>query len=168
MTSFRPRGKWSDPGVPHKGWTCTGIEDLGDLDARCQMCESQEIRYSHRMEHPEFGVLLCGCVCAGKLEENYPAAQDRERLARLETSRRARWLENGWRRFPGEWVKRSKGIQVRIQYKLPDLAWKVYFHDFWAERAAESRRMFSSADDAKVWSWAIQEKLLAKWRKDTL
>jgi hypothetical protein len=18
----RPRGKWSDPGVPHKGWTC--------------------------------------------------------------------------------------------------------------------------------------------------
>jgi hypothetical protein len=32
-------GKWSQRGVPHKGWTCIGVEDLGREDrAICEMC----------------------------------------------------------------------------------------------------------------------------------
>ncbi len=28
-TGHTSHGKWSRPGVPHRGWTCTGVEDLG-------------------------------------------------------------------------------------------------------------------------------------------
>jgi hypothetical protein len=44
------RGKWSQPGVPHKGWVCVDIEDLGEPSLTCEMCESQNIRYVHYME----------------------------------------------------------------------------------------------------------------------
>ena len=32
MSSF---GKWSQQGVPQKGWTCIGFEDLGEPAAEC-------------------------------------------------------------------------------------------------------------------------------------
>lgn len=54
-------GKWSMPGVPHKGWTCIDIEDLGAPDAVCEMCERQDIRYVHAMEHPDYPEL---CIVA--------------------------------------------------------------------------------------------------------
>ncbi len=57
------RGKWSVPGIPHKGWHCVDIEDLGSPQETCEMCESMSIRYAHRMEHPDYpGSLLVGCV----------------------------------------------------------------------------------------------------------
>jgi hypothetical protein len=40
-------GKWIEPGVPHKGWVCVAITDLEEVDAVCEMCEVQEIRYVH-------------------------------------------------------------------------------------------------------------------------
>lgn len=54
-------GKWSVPGVPHKGWTCIDIEDLGAPDAICEMCERQDIRYVHTIQNPDYaGTLHCG------------------------------------------------------------------------------------------------------------
>ena len=48
------------------------VEDLGKVDAGCEMCETQEIRYVHHMKHPEYpGSLGVGCVCAGKIEDDY-------------------------------------------------------------------------------------------------
>ena len=47
-------GKWSRVGVPHKGWTCVNVEDLGEPEAVCEMCEIQQIRYVHWMEHQTF------------------------------------------------------------------------------------------------------------------
>jgi len=44
----RATGKWSQAGVPHRGWTCVDIDDLGEPSATCEMCETQEIRYVHR------------------------------------------------------------------------------------------------------------------------
>lgn len=74
------RGKWSQPGVPHKGWYLVDFEDLGDVDETCQMCEAMSIRYVHHMEHPEYpDVLGVGQVCASNMEEDYAAAQARER-----------------------------------------------------------------------------------------
>ncbi|GHV31592.1 hypothetical protein AGMMS4952_20620 [Spirochaetia bacterium] len=56
------RGKWSDKGVPHKGWKCIDIEDLGEPSLTCEMCESQEIRYVHYMKHPGYkDILKVGC-----------------------------------------------------------------------------------------------------------
>jgi hypothetical protein len=58
-------GKWTQAGVPHKGWTCVDIEDLGSPDHVCEMCEVQPVRYVHSMEHPNHETLRVGCVCAG-------------------------------------------------------------------------------------------------------
>ncbi|HWK94504.1 MAG TPA: hypothetical protein VNR39_03680 [Pseudolabrys sp.] len=75
-------GKWSQPGVPHKGWSCEGTDDLGpDREnwQTCEMCEAMEIRYVHSMTHPDYpGQLDCGCVCAGHMEQDLQAARDRE------------------------------------------------------------------------------------------
>ena len=91
-------GKWGQAGVPHKGWTCVDIEDLGSPDMICEMCERQEIRYVHYMKHPNYpGMLGTGCDCAGKMEEDYQAAQQRERIMQNSTQRRSRWLSRRWR-----------------------------------------------------------------------
>jgi hypothetical protein len=29
------RGKWSEPNVPHRGWHCVDIEDVGDSLETC-------------------------------------------------------------------------------------------------------------------------------------
>lgn len=91
-------GKWSKQGVPKKGWICIGLEDLGEPATECEMCENQEIRYVHQMQHPNYpDILDCGCVCAGKLEENYAAASKRESDSKNLAQRRARWLTRKWK-----------------------------------------------------------------------
>lgn len=70
--SHTRRGKWSEAGVPKKGWTCVGVEDLEEPSQLCEMCDSAKIRYAHIMEHPDYpGSLQVGCVCAELMEEDY-------------------------------------------------------------------------------------------------
>jgi hypothetical protein len=92
-------GKWDDPSVPKKNWTCNNVEDLGDLIAVCEMCEVQEIRYVHSMEHPDYpDILEVGCICAGHMEEDYAAARRRETNLKNMARRRSKWLARaGWR-----------------------------------------------------------------------
>lgn len=90
-------GKWSQPGVPHKGWTCIGIVDLEEPFATCEMCEVQRIRYAHSMWHPEYpDILGCGCICAGRMEEDHERSQRREAVFRSASSRRRKWLTRDW------------------------------------------------------------------------
>lgn len=97
-TTVRMTGKWSEPGVPHKGWSCIDIEDLGEPSAICEMCESQEIRYVHHMQHPHYSDILgCGCVCAGHMEGDYEGARQREQVLRNASARRRKWLTRDWR-----------------------------------------------------------------------
>ena len=85
----RASGKWKMPGVPHKGWSCTGYEDLGEPSATCEMCEVSEIRYVHYMSHPNYhATLACGCICAGHLEEDYEGAVAREKVLKSQAGRR--------------------------------------------------------------------------------
>jgi hypothetical protein len=95
-------GKWCQPGVPHKGWTCVDVEDLGPDEAdhaTCEMCEVMQIRYVHMMTHPDypFEPLGCGCICAGHMEGDYTAARQREHQFKLRQARRSRWLTRRWR-----------------------------------------------------------------------
>ena len=53
---------WKSDDVPHDGWTCSGIEDLGAPVGICEMCGYQIIRYAHHMEHPRYHSLTAGCV----------------------------------------------------------------------------------------------------------
>ena len=93
------RGKWSVAGVPHKGWTCVDVEDLGSPSLRCEMCESQEIRYVHYMQHPAYSdVLGVGCVCGGHMEGDLTASRHRESGMKSRSAKRSRWLGRAWKR----------------------------------------------------------------------
>lgn len=92
------RGKWSIAGVPHRGWSCVDIEDLGAPNIECEMCESQTIRYVHHMQHPDYPqTLQAGCVCAGHMEGNLAASQEREASMRNRAGKRTRWLSRQWK-----------------------------------------------------------------------
>lgn len=69
---------WKDEDVPHSGWSCTGIEDLGAPIGVCEMCGYHVIRYAHHMTHPKYRSLSCGCVCAGRMEGDVDKAKRRE------------------------------------------------------------------------------------------
>ena len=86
------------PGVPHKGWCSVGLDDLEGLLGTCEMCETQSIRYVHHMEHPDYpDVLGAGSVCAGRMEDDYAAAEQREKQAASLAGRRSRWMNARWR-----------------------------------------------------------------------
>ena len=95
VTEDGPRGgqgKWGDPRVPKRGWTCVGMEDLGEPAQTCEMCETVTIRYVHTMSHPDYaGELDCGCVCAGHMEGDETVARERETVVRNRASRRRNW-----------------------------------------------------------------------------
>jgi hypothetical protein len=67
----RPRGLWRQPHIPHHGWSCVEIEDLGRSSNTvvCEMCRSKRIRFVHSMTHQDFpfGELRAGCVCAERM-----------------------------------------------------------------------------------------------------
>jgi hypothetical protein len=122
------RGRWSEPGLPHKGWTCTNVEDLEDLIGSCEMCNT-DIRYVHHMEHPDYPEALgVGCICAGHMEQNYEAARDRQREAEKATARRRRAAKRAaeealrraeaearareWQAELAEWRRRRKAAEL--------------------------------------------------------
>lgn len=89
---------WDQPGVPHSGWECTGVDDLGVPDWTCEMCGYPEVRYVHFMEHDEYPAMLgVGCVCAGKMETFPLEAKRRDRQMRNRARRKESWLHRDWR-----------------------------------------------------------------------
>src|SRR5262245_50790777 len=98
MTETIGTGKWREPGVPHRGWTCVDIEDLGEPSHTCEMCETMVVRYAHAMTHPDYPEeLRVGCICAGHMEEDLIGAQRREATFKARQARRAKWLTRQWR-----------------------------------------------------------------------
>jgi hypothetical protein len=91
------RGKWSEKGVPKKGWNCVDVDDLGEPSQVCEMCETQDIRYVHVMEHPDYPDLLnVGCVCAERMEEDYVRPKEREKRLKRVARRRSAWAQRKW------------------------------------------------------------------------
>src|SRR4051794_24751353 len=92
-------GKWSKAGVPHKGWACTNVDDLGpDKTETCQMCEAKKVRFGHHMAHPDYqGTLRVGCVCAGHMEQDPKRAERREKEVRSRAKRRSAFLGKKWK-----------------------------------------------------------------------
>ncbi len=158
----RQTGKWSQPGIPHKGWICVDIEDLGEPSAICEMCETQEIRYVHHMEHADFTQQLgCGCVCAGRMEENYEGAQRRELILRNASGRRRRWLSRSWRiSGKGNPFLNVDGYNI-VVYPKSDSIWGFSVTNRETSDAIHSKRPLASEDAAKLRSF---DALL--WMKD--
>jgi hypothetical protein len=145
------RGKWSQPGVPHKGWSCVEVEDLGEVDRACQMCESREIRYAHHMSHPQYaGVLVVGCVCAGHMEGDVVAARERDQRMVSRAARRSRWLARRWKTSGrgNEWL-RADGFRVTVYPKAGAWAATVASEDD-DSFIKHSQRRYVTSDAAKL------------------
>tara|TARA_Y100000813_G_scaffold174866_1_gene139865 strand:- start:41 stop:562 length:522 start_codon:yes stop_codon:yes gene_type:complete len=110
-------GKWTQPGVPHKGWRCVDIEELEEQDHLCEMCESRMVRFVHVMEHDNYDEeLRVGCVCAGHMEEDLVGARQRETAFKNSRSRRSRWLKRIWRLSAAgnEFLNTNDGFNVVV------------------------------------------------------
>ena len=105
-------GKWTQPGVPHKGWVCVDIEDLGSPDHVCEMREVQDVRYVHLMTHPDYaGKLRVGCICAGHMEGDSSRARDRVTDARAVNPMLR--VAAAWQRTPVEDLTLARFEQVK-------------------------------------------------------
>ena len=143
------RGKWSQPGVPHKGWACIDIEDLGSPTHICEMCESQEVRFAHHMQHPDWpDVLVVGCICAGHMEGDLAGARARDTSMRNRSARRRNWLTRQWRVSAkgNPWVK-ADGYRVTVYPRGAGWAVTIAFGD---EPPEHSRRNYPTKDAAKL------------------
>ena len=144
-------GKWSLSGVPHKGWRCVDIEDLGEPDAVCEMCETQEIRYVHYMEHTDYpDILGVGCICAEHMEEDYDAPRRRERGLRNGAQRRSRWLNRRWRiSAKGNSFLNTNGFNIVI-FQKSNRSWAGRIEDRESGEFIVSRKEYRSEDKAKL------------------
>jgi hypothetical protein len=147
----RHRGKWSAPGVPHRGWVCVNVEDLGESDsAVCEMCETTKIRYVHTMAHRNYPeALRVGCVCAGHMEQDLAAAREREARVRKRSSRRTRWLHH-WRtsRNGHPFINTKDGLNVAVFRK--DQGWGARLVDRRTGYITESTKAYASEEAAKL------------------
>jgi hypothetical protein len=144
------RGKWALAGVPHKGWVCVDIEDLGSPTSRCEMCESQDIRYVHYMEHPAYAeVIGVGCVCAGHMEGDLAASKEREASMKSRASKRRRWLDRAWKRSQnGNPYIKADGHRVTLYRRGGGWAATVASLD--GETVIHSRRNYRTSDEAAL------------------
>lgn len=88
---------WNRDDVPHSGWYCTGVSDLGAPVGVCEMCGYQIIRYVHHMVHPHYRPLDVGCICAGKMEGDVEAAKKREQNFKNKEARRENFKKRKWK-----------------------------------------------------------------------
>ncbi|MDE6940904.1 MAG: hypothetical protein K2P40_08195, partial [Lachnospiraceae bacterium] len=117
---------WKSDDVPHDGWTCSGIEDLGAPVGICEMCGYQIIRYAHHMEHPRYHSLTAGCVCAGRMEGDIEAAKRREADYKNRESRRASFFKKKWKHSKkgNEYLKTDGHVIVLCQLERTGNQWK--------------------------------------------
>jgi hypothetical protein len=155
-SAARATGKWHRTDVPHSGWKCIDIEDLGRSSAVCEMCEAQDIRYVHSMEHASYATALrCGCVCAGRMEGSTETAKKREAILRSASTRRQNWLTRKWScsRQEGAYL-RAGGYSVYV-FPSGDQSWTFRVRDRKRGGAVESRETYSTMDRARLKAFDI-------------
>ncbi|MEI7336885.1 hypothetical protein [Pectobacterium carotovorum] len=154
------RGKWSQKNVPHKGWKCVDIEDLGEPSLTCEMCESSQLRYIHHMEHDEYPeILSVGCVCASHMENEYSSAKEREKLMVSRTGKRSRWLSRNWKiSKKGNPFIKSDGYVVTIYPDANKWKWFTVFDG--TDDKSFSRKKYNDLNSAKLAAFDRISKLL--------
>jgi len=147
---------WKRDDVPHEGWECVDIIDLGQPVGVCRMCGHQIIRYVHVMRHPEYHRTIgAGCVCAGRMEGDIERAKAREnafknRLARLETFLT---LPRKRSRNGHEYVKYKGEIITLLEDKFKKGQWKTAFRNRYSQpfptKEEALRALFDEIDEEK-------------------
>jgi hypothetical protein len=155
-------GKWSKSGVPHKGWECIDIEDLGEPSEICEMCEKNEIRYVHYMKHSDYpDILAVGCVCAGNMEENLLVARKRDDFMKSRSNKRKKWINHrSWKisRKGNIWIKSEGYIIVMVDHNS---YWNASIKSENDEVNEWLPRRFDSISAAKLAAFDYLTKLLA-------
>lgn len=113
---------WNNPGIPHKGWTCIGMEDLAEFAKlsefeyeHCEMCGKEKIRYVHIMKNDDGSILRVGSNCAALMEDDYAASKQRDNELKNRSQRRANFLKQTWSmRSNGNLVLMYKGGLITI------------------------------------------------------
>lgn len=83
-------GKWIDSETPKRNWRCVEVFDREGTEI-CQMCEREEVRFAHVMEHGRLR-LEVGCVCAAYMDGTLDKAASKARESVLKA--RPKRLEN--------------------------------------------------------------------------
>lgn len=155
------RGKWSVAEVPHKGWVCVDIEDLGEPSVVCGMCDSQTIRYIHHIEHPSYHtVLQVGCICAGHMESDLNASRAREVSMKSRTAKRNRWLSRVWM-VSAKGNPHIKADDYRVTVHRRDGVWAFTIAALDDSTFQRSHRNFKTIDEAKLAAFDHITKLLS-------
>ena len=110
---------WKCDDVPHSGWSCVGISDLGEPAGICEMCGYQIIRYVHHMVHPAYRSLDVGCICAGKMEGDVEKAKKRENDFKRKESRRNNFVKRKWKisKNGNQYLKIKDHVVVLFRHK---------------------------------------------------
>ncbi len=149
-------GKWSEPGVPHKGWHVVDYYKLDDREQLCEMCERQMVMFVHVMRHDEYDDdLKVGCVCAGHMESDIEGARQREARYRNKSKRRDNWLTRKWQktvRTGGQYL-RTDGMVVNV-YPTADY-WSAGVIHRSSLYKRHSTRRYKTADEAKLAAFEV-------------
>ena len=145
----KDHGKWSQQGVPHRGWQCCDFTDLGAVAETCEMCEIRPIRYVHYMEHPDYSAVLgVGSVCAENMEEDYTAPREREKQAKSIAGRRKTWMKTKWGTSSNGNPRINRNGFIIVVYRSRG-RWAYWIKEREGERSW-SKPGFASEDEAKL------------------
>jgi len=138
--------RWNQPEVPHKGWTCFDVVDLGYEEYKsCQMCGNETVRFLHYMKHAEHPFLEVGCICAEKMSGDYVEPRNRERALRNRAKRRQTWRQQKWfiskngnpcLRFKGTYITIYKTRIGHYGIIIRSISYSHYFHTIDAAKEA--------------------------------
>lgn len=143
-----------------------GVEDLGEPNQLCEMCESADVRYVHLMEHAQYtGTLSVGCVCAEHMEADYVNPRVREQRLRNASRRRVTWAKRQWRTsMKGNSYLNTEGFNISVfRSKDGSRGWGISVSNRANGRPQFSRRKYHTEEQAKA---AALDALL--WAKEHL
>ncbi len=138
---------WKHEEVPHSGWVCAGVEDLGAPAGICEMCGYQIIRYAHHMEHPRYQSLVCGCVCAGRMEGDVEGARRREAEFKNRQARRASFFKRRWKHSKkgNDYLKIEDHVIVLYNINNKQSTWKYSIDNVFCQNTYPTRERAMAA-----------------------
>ena len=108
-------------GAPLEGWRCMDVYDCMDNGQSgslfmCELCGCPSVRFVHVMRNElYFEDVMVGCVCAGIMEGDIPAARERERLMRNRAERKRNFIKHPWQSSrPGAYARRYRSQDMLI------------------------------------------------------
>ncbi len=108
-------------GAPPEGWYCIEVIDVreDDPDAplwTCELCGCERVRFVHVMDNPlYFEHVRVGCICAGIMEGDILAAEERERQMRNRAKRRRNFARKQWKQnWRGSWSRTYRKKEMTI------------------------------------------------------